>query len=301
MRILALATTPATVGFVWLFTAVIVIGSPNALLAQPGSEIINPLSQFEITVDGQFTDANEWSDIDPAWFMSPAVSGSPVPVPPLDPSANSLLYAGIAPGTAIPAEGLYLLYAYLPRTNPVFTAGEFIADIDFPVSLSGNPQDKTDITVQFRGGSSVGAALAVANVDVLVDIDSDGVADQTAASLGMEGAVGFGKSPLSGLIDHLLVELEVPLLIPEGFGTPNDPFPPGGLPDGIYSPDPAFWGANIANDLLDPPASAAIFTIQPDGSTIVRSLPEPSAGLLAIMGLTIISTACRRVRKPERR
>lgn len=296
MRILTLANSPATVGFASFITAALLLGSTDVLLAQPGSQIVNPLSQFEITVDGQFTNANEWSDIDPAWFISPPISGNPVPVSPNDQAANSLLYAGIAPGAEIAADGLYLLYAYLPRTSPVFAPGEFIADIQFPVSLGGNPQDKTNITVQFRGASLVQAAVAISNVDVLVDINGDGTSDQTAASLGMEGAVGFGKSPLSNSLDHLLVELEVPLLIPEGFGTGNA-FPPGGLPGGIYSPDPAFWGANIANNLIDPPASAAIFQILPDGSTIITSLPEPSGGLLAVTGVFVISIVRRRMRR----
>ena len=72
----------------------------------------------------------------------------------------------------------------------------------------------------------------------------------------MDGAIGFGPSTLSDT-PHLLAELEVPLLIPQGFLNPNSP-----PQNGVYSPDPAFWGATISNDTLDPPASAAI----PDSS-----------------------------------
>jgi len=66
-------------------------------------------------------------------------------------------------------------------------------------------------------------------------------------------------------------------------------FPPGGL-QGIYSPDPVCWGSNLANDAIDPPASFALCTINPDGSVTVDStsvplaanaVPEPSTLLLA--------------------
>ena len=69
----------------------------------------------------------------------------------------------------------------------------------------------------------------------------------------------------------------MPLLIPPGFGVPDDPFPSDGLA-GVYSPAPAFWGAGIANDLFDPPASAAIFQINPDGSTVIDTSFVPPPG-----------------------
>ena len=104
--------------------------------------------------------------------------------------------------------------------------------------------------------------------------------------------MGFGNSPEGdnrGAGPHLLVELEVLVLNPGGTFF-NDPTT--GDPGGVYSPDPAFWGANIANDLVDPPASAAVFSLQPDGSTLLDSsfvpvipLPAPDLMGLALFGV----------------
>src|SRR5207253_643977 len=83
--------------------------------------------------------------------------------------------------------------------------------------------------------------------------------------------------------NHLLIELEIPLLLPPGFS----PLLPNGS-GGVYSPDPASWNASAKNDLVDPPISSAIFQIQPNLSTTINNnampeaAPEPSTwGLLA--------------------
>lgn len=283
--------------------ALVVLVVPSLAFGQtqPGV-IINPLSQFPITVDGQFTDGvspegvvqGEWSDVTPQAFISPPTNSGQLVLSSLgDPAVNSLLYAAVAPGVSQESAELYLMYVYSPRTNQSFAEGEFIADIRFPFNIGNiNPAavpGESNITVQFRGA----AAGAESFFDVFVDIDGDNQGDFTAEQLGMEGAAGFGPSPL-GQFDHLLVELEVPLFLPEGFGDGN-PFPPEGTPPdaGGYSPDPKFWGADIANDAVDPPASGGIFTINPDGSTIIDSsqflptsaVPEPSTIALASFGV----------------
>ena len=128
-----------------------------------------------------------------------------------------------------------------------------------------------------------------------------------ASNFGIDAAVGFGPSPLSDL-DHLLVELEVPLLIEPGFFN-NDgdgPLPEDGSsgPDGGgYSPLPAFWGAGIANDVIDPVASGGKFTINPDGSTTIDAsgiraagaVPEP--GVLAMIAFALVAAGACRTRR----
>jgi len=269
------------------------------------AQTMNPLSEFPITVDGAFAPSEEWSDVTPLAFISPDDPDGDLFSTDLDdPNANAFTYAAVAPGVEPPGDEedpteLYLLYDYLPRTSDEFDEGEFVARIVFPVSVGGDePPLPVSLTVipeslqVFADGDEIPIeiiALELRSVgpiaicpsepdadnqvsfDVFFEITVDGfkVLEGCASDLGIETAAGFGSSPEGDAREageHLIVELEVPLLIPPGFGNPDDPFPPEGL-DGIYSPEPAFWGADLANDLFDPPASAAIFTINPDGST----------------------------------
>ena len=100
-----------------LLSGLLLFGCASSALAQPtetGDEpFTNPLSQFPITVDGRFTDGisgGEWSDVRPAWFVSPPLpQGEAEPTFPNNPLANSLLYAAVAPGATAPSNELYLL------------------------------------------------------------------------------------------------------------------------------------------------------------------------------------------------
>ena len=282
--------------------------------------ITNPVSQFTINANGRFdgglnsngTLHGEWSDITPAAFISPPTDSGPlINVPVGDPRANSLLYAGLDSGL----NNLYLMYDYLPRTNPQFLPGEKIASIAFPVDLPKNTtfgsSGRRNIDVEFfaPGGVGIGSVTGPGlQVRVVVHSDAtstDPAFDVDASSLGLTGALAFGQSTLS-LTNHLLIELEVPLEIPAGFGN-NGVFPGNGL-DPVsgggagYSPDPAFWGGNFANNVIDPPGSAALFQILPNGNTIITPqslgvVPEPSAYALAISGSITGLLAFRRSRK----
>lgn len=265
--------------------------------------VTNPLSAFEITVDGQFTGGvsggalqGEWSDVTPIAFIAPASENGTLLRTTLDdPRTNSLLYAAIAPGAAAAEPELYLMYDYLGRTDPVFAPGAFVADIAFPIHPGSLGSPAQDVTVQIRAGAS-------GFFDVFVDLNNDGTPDITAGSLDIEGAVGFGPSTLSGLA-HQLIELEVPLLLPPGFGDGTH-LPAGGT-DGVYSPDPATWSASSSKNVGDPPISSGIFTINPDGSTVVNPLlvpgappevpvPAPATALLLGLGLPVLSIMRRR-------
>ncbi|MBI3910542.1 MAG: hypothetical protein HY320_06350 [Armatimonadetes bacterium] len=271
-------------------------------------EVTNPISQFPVIVDGQFTDGvdasgeliGEWSDVRPLAFNSPTDPTGTLFRTTLDgPLANSLLYVAIAPGEVDRgmAEDLYLMYDYLPRTDPNFQPGEVIADISFPIMVG---EFRTPIMVQVVGNLNDADTKPNSGLDnldnsffdvfVVGDLNGDGQQDRLpAVQLGMEAAVGFGPSTLSPL-PHLLVELEVPLRIPANFG-PG--FPAAGInPEtGLYDPNPAFWRGDFAAgdqrgtapiNESDPPGSAALFVINPDGSTTANS---------ALAGVPLIGTS----------
>lgn len=323
----------------------LLLACPWGAVAQDGTEdgiVTNPLSSFDVTVDGLFSggvDAasvqGEWSDITPIGFLSPPFGTFEdlLRTPPGTP--NALTYAAVAPGIqgGEVVDGLYLMYAYGPRTNTFFDAGEFIADVIFPMTVDACDDGcfkETLVRVLFQGAvfpessEDPAAGTEIAGL-IPIDDDGDGFADGFAPSLftvsvfadlnedsqftdtdpqifgsGIEGAIGFGPSPLSGgenSLIHLLVEVEVPLLIDAAAVTdPESPFFGGvgfdvfGTPTG-YSPDPVFWGASAANDAIDPPASAGIVSIDPntgattfDASSVQPNIPEPTSGLLTLVG-----------------
>jgi len=284
----------------------------------------NAVSAFPIIVDGDFTSAEEWSDVTPLAFISPDTNEGTLFQTTLDDTdANAFTYAAIAPSELPPIEDLYLMYDYLPRTEPFFPDGdmaeygEFVADIFFPITITtfipayylpGIPEsmqafagieppeeEEVDITIQVRVPETTFGPACPDETGLFDVFITDGAFIPNAGSVcalefGIGVAVGFGPSPqgdIRGAGIHLLVELEVPLLIDESFADPGGPIA-GGVPGfGCasgpcgYSPDPAFWGASVANDLVDPPASAAVFTITPFGGTIVTSV---ASSLMAVGG-----------------
>lgn len=317
-RILPAAFTKATLtGLITASASLTLAVSATAGIAPPG--INNPVSAFFHSVDGQFSDGvgvGEWSDVTPAAFIS-APGATAIPVPFGTPGQNSLLFAGLGRTSPASEISLFLMYDFLPRTTlggPI-QPGELLASITFPVTLPAFPQfnveggDNTFISVILRGADfraqsgPIGGGIVINPIEVLVDLNLDGTADVFASQIGITGAADFGPSPLSST-PHLLVELDVPLRIPAGFGAQNGPLPGNGInpATGLYDPDPAFWGAAANPDRLPAaegdvaagapsglqPASAANFTINPDGSTTVVPIPEPtSAGLLGA-GLALL-------------
>ena len=263
-----------------------------------GGAAANPVSQFPITIDGQFTGGvgggvvqGEWSDVTPQAFIAPPDAGGVLQATTLNDSrANSLLYAGLAPESVNgPVNSLYLMYAFKDLTEQVFPLGKLIFDVAFPVTYQGN---HLNVDVRVLGTGQTGSSFY--RIEVLADgsVVPPGIVIENGAA-----AAGFGPSPLSSS-PHFLMELEVRLLIDPGFGTPGGPFPPNGLPGGVYSPAPTFWNASGINNFVDPPISSAMFTIQPDGSTIVDvsavplAVPEPS--VFALFGLGLAALCIRR-------
>lgn len=270
-----------------------------------------PFSAFPVTVDGQFTNPLEWSDVTPSAFIS-SPGTTAVPTTLGNPLANSLLYATLARSTPAADPALYLMYDFLPRTNTLVAPREVFASVAFQITLPGRPTgDRTSIAVLFAGkGASTfkgDSGVAVPSFfDVFIDLNLDGNPDGLASTFGIIGSAGFGPSSLSA-IPHLLVELEVPLRIPAGFANPpapGGPLPGGGInpATGLYDPDPIFWGAaggadggptaSFGETLQS--ASGGIFEINPDGSTTITPTPEPTSAALLLGSLGLFAARRRR-------
>lgn len=250
----------------------------------PAAVVVNPISQFPITVDGHFTNNLEWSDVNKLAFISTNTQLTPVAAN--DPAANSFLWAAIAPGESSGGDELYLMYDYLARTSSTFAPGEFVGDIHFPITINGV---STPVTVQVRAAGGLNASVVgVPGFTFVVKRDSDGAVIQNT---GIQGMVGFGGSPETAM-SHLLIELEIPLLIQPCAGCK---IPPS---NGVYSPAPAFWNSNLANNAIDPPASSALFVIDPLAGTLTANstIPEPVTFALTGLGLLAVGLISRRKR-----
>src|SRR3954468_1925457 len=135
----------------WHSSAAAVLLTVLFASASTEAAITNPFSAFAIDANGAYNPGGEWSDIQPVWFNSSAITGA-TPVAAGDPSANSLLLAGLArdnPGS--PAE-LYLMYDYLGRQSAPSTPGEFLGNVSFPIDINGV---STHITVIFNANAGL--------------------------------------------------------------------------------------------------------------------------------------------------
>ena len=116
----------------------------------------------------------------------------------------------------------------------------------------------------------------------------DPLSDADLALAQFKGALGFGSSQ-NNAAAHPMAEFQ--LTINSGGN---------GHPNGIYDPSPAFWSASAKpGGAADPPISAGIFTLNPNGTTTVVPLvdangaplmqgsvvPEPATLGLCLAGL----------------
>ena len=272
------------------------------------------ISDNKFNLDGLFSGplggpGPEWADVTPFRFNSTPGGTTPAPTGPF----NTLLYAAISHNIGSSGNDLqlHLMYDFLPRTI-LPLPGELVASVTFPVTLQGRAKD--NISVVLKGhGPLAGAAAPF--FDIFVDLDVNDPNSplfplNPAQFPGLQAVGNFGGSSLSAT-SHLLVELEVPLRIPAGFGNGQ----PGGLPGGginpatgMYDPDPVFWGAAAGGDGTRPLASkggsslegglqnatSAIIGINPDGSLTVTPTPEPTSAVLLLGSLGLLGARRRR-------
>lgn len=314
------SATRRTASAKFILTGMIAAAASFALPTSSHSQI----SAFPFTLDGSFTNGftaagptGEWSDVTPFSFIS-SPSGT-IPTTNSDPLRNTQLYAAISHNvaSALGDLQLHLMYDFLPRTTMPLP-GEIFATVTFPVTLggifAGRPKDDISVILQANGGGSF--------FDIFVDLEVNNPSSpleplrvggvNSGRFPGLLAATSPGGSPLSP-IPHLRVELEVPLRIPAGFGTPGGPLPGGGInpATGMYDPDPVFWGAAagadgqgaLAGDGKGGPASfgeglqnatTVIIGINGDGSLAVTPTPEPGTAGLLLGGLGILGARRRR-------
>ena len=179
----------------------------------------------------------EWRGITPLAFVPG--SGGAIPTLLNDRNARSFVYTAVDTEGAAGQLSLYLMYDFLRRTVP-FGAGD-------------NPSVTFDIASgRFTGRMLATIACATGAVSVSGFDNGTPFFGRDGATLGVEGACGFGKSPnpsgdpfLDAFVDvdgvtrgfnvpHGMFELEVPLTQTLG-GGPN--------PGGVYDPSSAFWSA----------------------------------------------------------
>lgn len=167
--------------------------------------------EFPVVVDGGFgSDGDEWSPVSPAGFI--AANGVVTATTGTDPLANTLSYTALAPlNNNNGAVAFCSMTAFALRTLQTCQAGDFIADINFPIQLNHSTRRHGNnghvATVQFRG---VAADSPTCVVDVQVDLNGDSRPDLSADDLGIAAAARFGTSPLSLRQGHLLIEMCVP-------------------------------------------------------------------------------------------
>jgi len=174
--------------------------------------ISQPPSAFNITTDGVFTTPEEWSDVEPAVRLLPALG------------IESFVYTAVDPDI----DALYLMYD-LVGSAPAFSPGTVVGPVHFH---NAGALFEVFFVV---GGPPPG--IIVLKDGVLLDL----FAGNPEPS--MEGAVGFGASPNSNT-PHNMFELEV---LFDG----TDPTL-AGHNHGEYSPDPSHWGASVEEQPGEP-------------------------------------------------
>jgi len=181
------------------------------LPAHSWAQTIQPPSNFPITVDGFFTDANEWSDVAPIEFVFS--------------NGSAFTYTVVGPDR----DSLYLMYDATNKTNDFIGSGA-AGTVEFNVGVPPPTPGPCP-------SPSLGHHYVVSFFAAGIVVQQDGCFfDATGI---MEGARFFGTSPNS-VIPHRMFELEVAFDCQDP--TLNCPPVPG-----IYSPDPAFWGATVSN------------------------------------------------------
>ncbi len=207
--------------------------------------------------DGTFTTPAEWGSVTPSFF--PVVGNT----------GGAYLYAAQAEGN------LYLMYDYVNSNSLGLNGSNSFFDVFFQV-----PGD-ADYLVRITPGTNTPAAYEKAPGTVAPTPGGSfdptqapwtplNAADLTLAQF--QSAIGFGPSPNSAT-PHLMAEFQLTI------NTAST-----GPPNGLYSPNPAFWSASAGGQggvgvaLADPPISSGIFMLNPDGSVTIQPVLGPNGG-----------------------
>ena len=182
--------------------------------------VIQPPSAFGITVDGFFTDPTEWTDVTPIEFVFS--------------DGSVFTYTALDPGL----DALYLMYDATNRTDD-FTSSAPAASVEFNVGVP--------VLVPCPTGGP-GHHYVVNFTDTGIVVLQDGCLFNATGI--MEGARFFGLSPNSS-VPHRMFELEVAFDCSDP--TLNCPSTPG-----VYSPDPAYWGATATHTDEPPHCEKAV-------------------------------------------
>ncbi len=252
--------------------------------ALPGTRPINPLG----AVDG----GTRGGVVQPLAFISAANKLTPpIPTQPNNPAANSFISASLSGGT------MNFSFDYLPRTNPVFAAGQDVGDIALPFEVAdahGKPVRDVSGVLQIRGTGGTAVTTSVVG-DFL-----GSTRDFSLADLGM--TFSLEVSSAKGAV----FDVGAPLLIDANLAPGYDFSAPGfelapGLFEGI-DPVATFLTANFVNNANDPRAVNADLAAGGNSDTVLSSpgLPEPSSLALLASGFAWLGLASLRRRRRAR-
>jgi len=135
-----------------------------------------------------------------------------------DPKADIFFYAvaslSKSSTQSVQPDTLYLLYDDTARTNANLLQGQTVAQflLPLPVLNTDNTERLVATTLQFRVPSAGGPPCSASTVIGNFSGASNGTQTLTPAQIGIDCAVVFAPSPLSGS-SHAIFEVQVPLVV----------------------------------------------------------------------------------------
>ena len=244
--------------------------------------ITNSLATGTFVVDGQNT-GGEWDGVQALTFKTfPGTLNDPLPTAPGNPATDSFFKAVVAKDPSTNLFHLYTSIEYRSRTK-LFSAADPVGAVLFQFLHEGLLVD---------GGALLNEGAAAGTDTVLTVFEFPSFDEITG--LPIAAAHGFlTTGPGTG---SLFVEMSHQLDVPSGFS--------GVIPaqSGVTPVTPTEWFSLLVADSEDPPASAALITIDPLGATTLSpdslllpaAVPEPSLAVVLVTGVVALATTRRR-------